>query len=206
MFNALITALAAWLGRMQRPTSEAHRLLPLALVPTETPTLPETIARIAEAEAKRNVREKGGNNRGPEVQRYQAATWLAGTGWAWCAAFVCWVIYQALQVTGQQLKNRPRTAGAWDFENYATGGYGPTPFRVMPRGTTPQRGDIVTFTWSHIGIVLDYNPKAQKVRTAEGNTGPSSNLRDANTPGGDGVYVKEQPLRLIRRVIRHVPA
>lgn len=202
MINALITAIANWLGRRQRPASEVQRLIPLALKTTETPSLPEAIARIAEAEAKANVREQGGNNRGPTVQRYQAATWLAGTGWAWCAAFVCWVVFQALQLTGIALKNRPRTAGAWDFENYANGGYGPTPFKLMPRGTRPQRGDIVTFTWSHIGICTGANDR--QTHTIEGNTGPGTNLRDANTPGGDGVWEKTHPHNKIRRIIRYV--
>lgn len=30
-----------------------------------------------------------GSNTGPFVQRCQSATFLAGTGWPWCAAFVC---------------------------------------------------------------------------------------------------------------------
>jgi hypothetical protein len=204
MFQALIQVLACWLGKCQRPTSEASRLVPLALAQNETPSLPEAVIRIAEAEARRNVREQGGNNRGADVQRYQASTWLAGTGWAWCAAFICWCIFQALQVTGQTMRNRPRTAGAWDFEKWARGGYGPVPYRLMPAGTIPQRGDIVTFTWSHIGLVSEYIARSRIVRTVEGNTGPGTNLRDANTPGGDGVYIKEQPLRLIRRVIRYV--
>jgi hypothetical protein len=31
-----------------------------------------------------------GSNRGPDVQRYQQATSLGGTGWPWCVAFAQW--------------------------------------------------------------------------------------------------------------------
>jgi len=36
-----------------------------------------------------------GSNRGTFVEACQRATFLAGTGWPWCAAFVCYVAAQA---------------------------------------------------------------------------------------------------------------
>jgi hypothetical protein len=52
-------------------------------------TLAERILRVAEAEIG-TVEAPPGSNRGREVGEYQASTYLAGTGWAWCGAFVCW--------------------------------------------------------------------------------------------------------------------
>ena len=43
--------------------------------------------QIALGEAAKNVHEQGGDNTGPRVRQYQAATSLGGTGWAWCDAF-----------------------------------------------------------------------------------------------------------------------
>ncbi len=204
MIQTLIAKFACWLGRCQRPASEAKRLVPLALAVTESPSLPEVIATIAEAEAGKNIREVGGNNRGADVERYQRATWLMPGAWPWCAAFVCWVVFQALEVTGIKGWPRPRTAGAYDFEAWADGKYGKVPWKVMPVGTVPRRGDLLTFPWSHIGICVDYDARSKTVYSVEGNTGPAKNARDAASVGGDGVYRKQHGLGSVRLVIRYV--
>jgi cell wall-associated NlpC family hydrolase len=49
------------------------------------------------------------SNRGPRVQVYQHATWLPGTGWPWCVAFVQWVWKKA------GLEFPDKTAGAYDL-------------------------------------------------------------------------------------------
>lgn len=52
------------------------------------PTLAEKIIDYAEAQV--GVTEVPmGSNRGPKVEHYQSETTLGGTGWPWCAAFVC---------------------------------------------------------------------------------------------------------------------
>lgn len=59
-----------------------------------------------------------GSNSGRTVRFFQSFTWLGGSYWPWCAAFVVamWTI---------AMKNCPnKTAGAWDFINRAiAGGY-----------------------------------------------------------------------------------
>ena len=73
---------------------------------------------VALARAEVGVREEAmDSNRGARVEEYQAATWLKGSGWPWCAAFICWLFKEA----GVPYKDRPKTAGAWDFENWAKG-------------------------------------------------------------------------------------
>ena len=39
--------------------------------------------------------EPMGSNTGPFVEKCQHATFLAGTGWFWCAAFICYVAKEA---------------------------------------------------------------------------------------------------------------
>ena len=76
-------------------------------------------ALVAILKAEEGVREFPANsNRGKRVEDYQAATWLTGTGWPWCAAFICWGIRE-LEKTHPLPFKRPQTGGAWDFENWA---------------------------------------------------------------------------------------
>ena len=149
--------------------------------------LAETVARIAEGEI--GVREQPMNsNRGKRVEEYQAATWLDGSGWLWCAAFVCWVIAKS----GKLPFNRPRTAGAWDFENWAKDEKLDILFNPV---TDIRRGDILIYTFSHIGIATSA-PLSGVVRTVEGNTDA------AGSREGGGVYAKTRKLSQIRSRIR----
>lgn len=198
----ILSLLFSWLGRAQKPAKASAPAFAEVMV-KDTQTFPETLARIAESQV--GVREVGGNNRGPQVQAYQQATWLAGTGWAWCAAFVCWVVYEAIQIHGQPLGwKRPRTAGAYDLENWACS-LPPHPankgwkcFRSTPE-TPPKRGDILTFTWSHCGIVTGYDATKKTIYTVEGNAGSA----DVSDSTNDGVVAKKHHVTKCRRLIRY---
>lgn len=153
------------------------------------------------------VREEGGNNRGPRIREYQAATWLKPAPWPWCAAFICWLIREWLKLptvrealslrNDRQVENwRPRTAGAFDFERWARS----QKLRVLPRTSKALAGDLVVFSFSHIGIVLkDQQPGATTIETVEGNTN-GAGTRDSNS--GDGVWRKRRPLSSVRSFIR----
>jgi hypothetical protein len=203
--NPLLNWLADLLGRLKSP--ETGKAPDIAQVMAyEAQSFPETLARIAESQV--GVRESGGNNKGPQVQAYQSTTWLAGTGWAWCAAFVCWCLWQALQKTGITPKGwkRPRTAGAYDFENWANGikPHGPnTGWRCQNSTLTdpPRRGDIITFTWSHIGIVTGYDATMKVIYTVEGNAGVQDR---SDGPSGDGVVAKKYHVTKCRKLIRYI--
>lgn len=203
MLQAFLQSIAAAIGRFQRPDA-ALNVTPSDVLRHETQSFAETLARVAESQI--GVREEGGNNKGEMVQAYQRATWLAGTGWKWCAAFVCWCVLQALQVRAISPKGwkRPRTAAAYDLEEWAAGRapHGPNAgWQLMPRGSTPRRGDVVTFTWSHAGIVTGYDAAKRMAFTVEGN---ASLKAVSNATTGDGVVAKTQPIQRIRRVIRFI--
>lgn len=162
------------------------------------------IAKTALGEV--GVLEVGGNNKGPRVLEYQRATWLTPAPWPWCAAFVCWVIREwaprRISFRSQAAFNqwRPRTAGAIDFENWAKD----RGARVLASHEAAEAGDIVTFKFGHVGIVVaDAAESANGIRTVEGNTGPEG-LRDSDS--GDGVFAKVRPRDVIRKFIRMVPA
>lgn len=129
--------------------------------------LPIRIVKIATAEI--GVTEVNGTNCGPRVDEYKAATWLSPRlGWPWCAAFVCWVVREAMAGDTWTFK-RPRTAGAWDFENWSLAQDNSTWTKKPHRGDI-EPGDIVIFKFSHIGIAVSAPDRNGYVTTVEGNS------------------------------------
>ena len=155
------------------------------------------IVRLAKREV--GVREVGNTNCGILVNEYKAATWLnPNKGWPWCAAFVCWIIREALISSGvKETKTfkRPKTAAAWDFENWSIAQDSTTWMRKAPEGDI-MPGDIVIFTFSHIGIAVSSPDKKGNVKTVEGNTDT------AGSREGGGVYLKTRNISKIRSRIR----
>lgn len=151
------------------------------------------------------VREVGTTNTGKRVVQYQAATDLGGTGWPWCAAFVCWCIKEwlkdaevraALKLTPSAAERwRPKTAAAFGFHEWAKS----RGLLVMGDGASVvlHTADLVTYDFSHIGIVKD--DMADMIFTIEGNT-DGGGSRD-----GGGVWQKTRRRELARRFIRLMP-
>jgi hypothetical protein len=133
--------------------------------------LPSHLVQVAKAEI--GTAEVNGTNCGPRVNEYKAATWLpADKGWAWCAAFVCWCIREAMakaEVSETETFKRPQTASAWDFENWSLAQDLSTSTKKPHRGDI-RAGDIVIFKFSHIGIATSAPDQNGDVSTIEGNT------------------------------------
>lgn len=152
-------------------------------------SLPEKLVALASAEV--GVREEPmDSNRGKRVEEYQAATWLDGSGWPWCAAFICWLFKRA----GVPESWRPRTAGAWDFENWARKSGGQAEL-LKPGRHRIKAGDIVVFRFSHIGLA-EKDQRGDAVETIEGNTDASGSRE------GGGVYRKIRKVSQVRSMIR----
>lgn len=156
------------------------------------------------AASERGVKEVPGHpNTGPDVEKYQAATWLAPGPWPWCAAFIAWCLREWLKApdarsafrlsTPQQAEQwRFRSAKAFDFEAWGTA-HG---MQVLPEHELAKAGDIITFDFSHIGIVRLDEVQGSPLSTIEGNT------NGAGSREGDGVYFKSRVDSLTRRYIR----
>lgn len=175
---------------------------PASSEPEVEPTPPANVSGFANALAKFaegevGVMEASKNNTGADLEKYKKATWLKPGAWAWCAAFVCWCYQEALKTRPVSGVKRPRTAGAWDFERWAREQKGVK--LIKPAGTV-KRGDIVVFTFSHIGIAVG-SEKNGIVPTVEGNTN-TKGTRDGGGRTRDGVYKKSRSKKLIRSVIR----
>lgn len=164
------------------------------------------IADIALAEV--GAREEGGNNRGQRIVEYQRATWLAPDGWAWCAAFTCWVLKQWVRSDGVAPllglhtpaaieQWRCQDASAYGWEEWAKKRH----LLLFDENAPAHKGDFCTFDFSHIGIVVA--DKGGIIETVEGNTHPKYAGRDSES--GDGVWRMERPRSLIRSFIRVLP-
>lgn len=115
-----------------------------------------------------------GSNKGWFVQQCQAATFLGGTGWPWCAAFVC----KVAQDCGVPLAYN--SAGAHDLANHH-------PPIALPLA---KPGDVVDFNIGsgHTGILVSHGPPGF-VTTIDGNW-------------GDKVQEVQHPTYLVRKVWR----
>jgi len=140
-----------------------------------------------------------GTNWGPGVNQYEAATRLdPEEPWPWCAAFVCGVVREAMAATGIKETatfKRPTTAGAWDLENWSLRQDKTTQTKKPHHGDI-KAGDIVVFTFSHVGIAVGEPDDEGWLSTVEGNT-DSSGSRE-----GGGVFRKRRKLSSIWSRIR----
>jgi len=141
------------------------------------------------------VREIGETNCGKRVNEYKGATYLDNTqSWPWCAAFICWLFREAMK-GGNYTFKRPTTASAWAFENWAEDQ--DMSIRLKkPHNGDIVAGDIVIFTFSHIGLAISSPNKDGIVQTIEGNTDV------AGSREGGGVYLKERHISKIRSRLR----
>lgn len=156
---------------------------------------------IALATAEIGVRETPRNsNCGPRVNEYKAATWLnSKQAWPWCAAFICWLMREAITALGVKQTatfKRPRTAGAWDFINWSLAQDNTTTTHRSPKAKDILPGDIIVFTFSHIGLATSTVRADGTFETIEGNTDASGSRE------GGGVYRKTRPLSTVKARIR----
>ena len=156
--------------------------------------IPDKMVQLAREEI--GVSEVDGTNCGPRVDQYKAATWLdASKGWPWCAAFICWLVRESIEDEDVKFK-RPRTAGAWDFENWAKQQIANGVDLRKPTNEDIKAGDIVVFTFSHIGLAVKDIDSRGYVKTIEGNT------NGAGSREGGSVLEKKRHVSSIRSRIR----
>ena len=141
------------------------------------------------------VEEVNGTNCGPRVNEYKAATWLDSTkSWPWCAAFICWLFKEVMK-EGTFNFGRPKTAGAYDFENWSEQ-QKPNVSLKKPHNGDIKPGDIVIFNFSHIGLAIGAPDSDGYVATVEGNTDGEGSRE------GGAVLEKRRKISSIRSRIR----
>lgn len=163
---------------------------------TPEPTPAERLIAVAKAELAKNVREVGGANRGPDVEKYQATVGLTPPA-PWCAAFVAWCVMTAKRsstppgwCSGSAVTQWHRATRKMLLGGYCTPDRGGFEAKVRPGmvwvrakdGPSAQAARLGTWVQGHTGIVIAVD--AEGFTTIEGNTN-SSGSRE-----GDGVYRK----------------
>ena len=164
---------------------------------------------IAIASSQVGMREVGGNNCGDAVRKYQSATDLPPGAWPWCAAFVDWCIQEWLDipqvVIWLDLKRRtpqewrPKTGLAYAITAWAK--QRPNTTDIFTEKDKAQLGDIVTFDFSHVGLVVE--DCGDHIITIEGNTNGKG---ERDSVSGDGVWRKIRQKHLIKDLIRIHPS
>lgn len=161
--------------------------------------------------AKRDVgkEEMPSNNQGAWIKKFWPTTSYP-TGYTerqpYCAAAMAYWLATAgdelakagllESLTGMNAEQfekwRCKSAGAWNWQAWGQKAKGVT---VLPDTAAPQKGDIVVFDFSHIGLVTGQFAKG-RIATIEANTGPAGE-RD-----GDGCWEKNRPQEVARCFLR----
>jgi hypothetical protein len=150
----------------------------------QVPSDPLIINMLRVAREQIGVREVGGPNRGPEVEKYLARVGL-GPGFPWCAAFVYWCFDEAA-LHSTVPNPLPKTAGVLDHWNKA-----PDHVKLPPSAAADDLRNINPGTifcidhghgHGHTGIVM--SAEGEGLKTVEGNTNV------AGSREGDGVYYR----------------
>lgn len=147
------------------------------------------LAEIAERELGHEESPRG-SNRGADLVKYFAADGYdpredgakADEGYPWCAAEVTWCVQEWVRQLGAKGLTLPKSfraphlSAAWDFQAWGQKNgctvFAPPLPGVLPGALRrPARGDIVVFTFSHVGIVRTPRP-GRVFDTVEGNANP----------------------------------
>ena len=143
-------------------------------------------ALVKEALKYKNIHEKGGNNKGPEVEMFQKAVDGKASGEAWCMAFVQYCI-KKVQTELNIKSNIYKAEHCMTVWNKS-----PESMRVAK----PAPGCVVIWrhgntTNGHTGIITEIVDN-DYFMSIEGNTGPSD---DVVVREGDGVYRKRRAMK-----------
>ena len=133
---------------------------------------------IAIAASQIGVKEQTGNNDGVAVESYLAVTGLT-KGYAWCAAYVCWVYRQA---------GFAKPNSAWSPDLF--------PLSRITKEVLP--GNLIGIYFAefkriaHVGILVKQD--SDYLVSLEGNTNITGSRE------GEGVYLKRRHIRTIYRM------
>lgn len=146
---------------------------------------------IRESEKWVGTHEKGGNNQGPDVARFQKAVDGKAQGEPWCACFVQFCVKEVQMRLGATvvMASSEHCMTIW------------TRTSGVHRYRSPKAGFVVIWNYEgtangHIGIVTRVIDEFT-IETIEGNTSPDDNTIERE---GDGVYRKIRTTKTIGKM------
>lgn len=197
LFMEIVTAIAGRIGDAVTPRRFRKEDKP--------PAMKDPLHTYIAYEAEKHIglHEEGGNNKGPQLADIFAADNYdpngpkpGDDGYPWCAAFICFVVKRAMEEHGGPFTfKRPTTPSAFGYEGWSLAQDDSTNTKKKPHGDI-QRGDIVIFSFSHIGIATSSVDKTGHFMTVEGNT------NQAGSREGTMVARKRRHIDLVRSRIR----
>jgi hypothetical protein len=150
---------------------------------------------IAAARGEVGVRETS-VNQGPGIAKYWTATeYKSGYNERapWCAAFVCWCVQQS-GIFAEA--DRPKSASCFKGGGLEAWARSKAPKVILTMHPTKINvGDLVIFSFSHVGIATTANDINGSFRTVEGNTDAGGSRE------GNGVWEKARTLAKVRSII-----
>lgn len=169
--------------RRNRELREAHKATYLKAKREAHGTLQEK----AHAEMRKlvGVMESGGNNRGWRVTKIIRANGGIGPE-PWCGDAMAY----CYRLAGSKIVDRRWAAVRLYLE-----------IDGIKRVTAPIPGDLIRFTFDHIGGIDECEIEPGFDQTLEGNTGKTGAVSDSTT-GGDGFYVKRRHHSLRKDYLR----
>lgn len=147
---------------------------------------------IQAAKSQINVKETS-NNQGAGIFNYwQSTNYPSGYNdrQSWCAAFVCWCVQQGGIFSES---DRPTNANAFGFEDWARKKSSKVKLTISP--TSVKAGDIIVFSFSHVGICVKDSDLNGDFQTVEGNT------TSPDRSGTQGVFQKNRNLSKVRSCV-----
>lgn len=163
------------------PDGEVGELTWRKLFPSEIPLTAPSLGNSSDLALKAvkyfksqlHVREKTGNNDGPEIAEYLKTVGLP-EGYAYCAALTYWAFDEASKELGVN-NPLPKTGGVLEHLRRTTG----------KKVTVPQPGDVFVMDFGkgkgHMGIVVE--KIGNKIRTYEGNTAADPSYKGEDREG-----------------------
>lgn len=172
---------AASIHRWEKLVNEASRMVTRRKKQTADNT-PLRLRAYKVAEGLVGVMEQGGNNQGPMVSKIIRANGGSGPE-PWCGDFQAYCYSLAGSKAVQRSWASVRALGS---------------LAGIVRTRHPQRGDMVRFTFDHVGM-YDKDLGGGMIQTIEGNTGASGAVSDGTH---DGVYRKRRSKSLVSDYLR----
>lgn len=144
---------------------------------------------IAYEELNKKVQEVGGDNKGPDVQKYQRAADGKAEGESWCLGFVQWCLDEVERRSGFSAKVDRTTENVWTFFHAAPS--------YMVNKLIAIDGAVMCWnvpgtTKGHAGIVVGATKDA-RLQVIEGNTNDAGS-REGGGKTIDGVRLKSRSM------------